>query len=115
MNDLKKLQKEIRQFARERDWVQFHSAKNLSMALNVEAAELLECFQWLTEEQSNNLSPTSLAAASEEVADIFVYLLTMANTLNIDLIAATKAKIAKNAIKYPIEKSKGNALKYDKL
>jgi len=115
MNDIKKLQEEIQKFAADRDWDQFHSVKNIAMALNVEAAELLECFQWLTEDQSNNLSPASLAAASEEVADIFVYLLTMANTLNIDLIAETKAKIAKNAIKYPIEKSKGNALKYDKL
>lgn len=115
MNKIIELQKELRQFATDRDWDQFHSPKNLSMALNVEASELLECFQWLTEEESKNLDSDDLKSVSEEVADVFIYLLKIADKLDIDLISETKRKMVKNAEKYPIEKAKGNAKKYDKF
>ncbi len=115
MNKIIALQKELQQFAADRDWDQFHSPKNLSMALNVEASELLECFQWLTEEQSKNLDPDELKSVSEEVADIFIYLLKIADKLEIDLISEAKNKMVKNAKKYPIEKAKGNAKKYTEL
>ncbi len=85
------------------------------MALNVEASELLECFQWLTEEESKNLDSDDLKSVSEEVADVFIYLLKIADKLDIDLISETKRKMVKNAEKYPIEKAKGNAKKYDKF
>ena len=115
MNEITELQKTLTKFASDRDWDQFHSPKNLSMALSVETSELLECFQWLTEKQSNELNTESLKAVSEEVADIFIYLLKIADKLDIDLIEVANKKIIKNATKYPVDKAKGNATKYDKL
>lgn len=109
------LKQKINQFALDRDWDQFHSPKNLSMALNVEAGELLECFQWLTENQSKNLSSDQLSDVRDEIADVFIYLVRLAEKLDIDLIDAAENKIEKNAEKYPVEKSKGKSLKYDKL
>ena len=115
MNNFVKLQQSIEQFSLDRDWDQFHSPKNLSMALNVEAGELLECFQWLSEEQSKNLTDGQLSEVSDELADVFIYLIRLADKLNINLIEAANNKITKNDEKYPIEKSKGNSTKYDKL
>ena len=115
MKEINELQKQLREFATEREWDQFHSPKNLSMALNVEAAELLECFQWLTEKQSSELNADDLEAVTEEVADVFIYLLKIADKLDIDLIQQTRKKITKNAAKYPIAKAKGNSTKYDKF
>lgn len=114
-NEIEQLRDAIRRFAEDRDWDQFHSPKNLAMALTVEVAELLEHFQWLTEEQSGRLSPQKHAEAQAELADIFIYLVRLADKLNVDLAAAAKEKIAENAKKYPIDKSKGNAKKYDEL
>lgn len=115
--DLDKLMKELKVFAEERDWDQFHSVKNLSMALSVEVSELVEIFQWLSEEQSNSAKndPKLKFKAEEEVADIFIYLLRIAGKLNIDLESVVKSKLKKNAEKYPVELAKGNAKKYTDL
>jgi NTP pyrophosphatase (non-canonical NTP hydrolase) len=115
MAELERLRDALRQFARERDWDQFHSPKNLAMALSVEAAELLETFQWLTEEQSRRLSAEAQAAASDEIADVLLYLLRLADQLGIDPIAAAQRKLGENAKKYPVEKSRGSAKKYNEL
>lgn len=105
----------LRRFAVERDWDQFHSPKNLSIALSVEASELLERFQWLTEEQSKRLSTDELHAVSEEMADVFLFLLRLADKLDVDLLRASWLKLELNAKKYPIEKSRGKSTKYTKL
>lgn len=112
MDDLDQLKTRLRQFAEERDWDQFHSPKNLSMALIAEAAELVEHFQWLTEAQSASLSPDKLKKVEEELADIFIYLIRSADKLGINLIDAAKNKIEINEQKYPADKSKGSAKKY---
>ncbi len=110
--DLKQLQQTLQDFADEREWNQFHSPKNLSMALIAEAAELVEHFQWLTEEQSANLPKDKLAEVSEEVADIFLYLARLADRLGIDLMAAAEHKIELNHQKYPADKVRGSSKKY---
>jgi dCTP diphosphatase len=115
MNDLESLRDQLRTFAADRDWDQFHSPKNLASALAVEAAELLEKFQWLTEVQSGQLPPAALQGVKEEVADVLLYLIRLSDKLGIDLIAAATAKIAVNAQKYPVEKSHGNSKKYNEL
>jgi len=113
--ELEELRDILRQFAADRDWDQFHSPKNLASALTVEAAELLEQFQWLTEEQSCNLSVDAKAKVSEELADILIYLVRTADKLDVDLLAAARDKIAKNAVKYPIDKARGHSKKYTDL
>ncbi|MEE9320847.1 MAG: nucleotide pyrophosphohydrolase [Granulosicoccus sp.] len=115
MNELKNIKTRIHRFSEERDWKQFHSAKNLSMALSVEASEIVEHFQWLTEEQSDNLSATDLARVETELADTFVYLLQLSERLNIDLLDAADRKMDLNEVKYPVDKAKGNARKYTDL
>ena len=105
----------LRQFAADRDWDQFHSPKNLAMALSAEAGELLEIFQWLTEEQSRSLAPDAHAAASDEVADVLLYLIRLADKLGIDPIAAARRKIVANAAKYPADKARGSSRKYTEL
>lgn len=109
------LRSRVLRFVAERDWERFHSPKNLAMALAVEASELLEVFQWLTEEQSREPAPEVRERAAEEIADVLVYLVQIAHQLGIDPLAAAHAKIAKNALKYPVEKSRGIAKKYDEL
>ncbi len=115
--DLKKIYSEIEKFTTDRDWDQFHSIKNLSMALSVESAELLEIFQWLTEEQSNKVKddPKTKSKIEDEVADIFVYLLRIVHKSNIDLESAVLNKLKKNEEKYPIEMSRGNSKKYNEF
>jgi NTP pyrophosphatase (non-canonical NTP hydrolase) len=115
MGELDELREALREFARERDWEQFHSPKNLAMALSVEAAELLEAFQWLTEEQSRRLDSETRAAVSDEIADVLLYLVRIADQLGIEPITAAKVKLGENAKKYPVEKSRGSAKKYDEL
>jgi len=105
----------LRAFARERDWEQFHAPKNLAMALAVEAAELMEHFQWLTEQQSAELPPPAQALVAAELADIFIYTVRLADRLGVDLEPAVEAKILVNAVRYPVEKSRGNAKKYSEL
>jgi NTP pyrophosphatase (non-canonical NTP hydrolase) len=112
---MQELIKKLRKFAKERAWEQFHSPKNLSMALAVEIAELMEHFQWLTEEQSSNLDQKTLAKVKEEIGDIQIYLARLADQLDINPILAAKEKLQKNAEKYPIEKAKGRANKYTDL
>lgn len=106
------LKQKLRQFVAERDWDQFHSPKNLSMALIAEAAELVEHFQWLTEEQSASLAPEKLAEIELELADIQIYLVEMADRLQLDLMAAVEKKLAINARKYPADKVRGSPKKY---
>ena len=113
--DLDKLRDAVRKFAAERDWDQFHSPKNLVMALSVESAELLEIFQWLTEEESRDLPPLTKAAAADEIADVLIYLLRVADKLGIDPIAAAQRKMIANAEKYPADKARGNNKKYTEL
>lgn len=115
--DIERLKEKIEKFSQERDWDKFHSVKNLSMALSVESAELLEIFQWLSEEQSNQIkdTPQLKSKVEDEVADIFVYLLRIISKTNIDLEKAVLNKLQKNTEKYPIILSKGNAKKYNEF
>ena len=109
---LSELRDALRQFASERDWNQFHSPKNLAIALCVEAAELLEHFQWLSETESTVMPPERREQVRHEMADVLLYLIRLADKLNIDLAAAAAEKIQLNADKYPIDKARGNAKKY---
>lgn len=111
-HDLQSLTQALRDFAQARDWEQFHSPKNLASALSVEAAELLEHFQWLTEEQSRNLSATKQAEVAAEAADVLLYLLQLCDKLNIDLMAAARSKLIVNGGKYPVDSSRGSSKKY---
>ena len=115
LTELEALREQLRDFAAERDWDLFHSPKNLAMALSVEAGELLEVFQWLTEEQSRRLSPEALVAAGDEVADVLLYLIRLSDKLGIDPIAAAHRKMLSNARKYPADKARGNSKKYTEL
>jgi len=112
---LEALRDALRQFASERDWDQFHSPKNLAMALSVEAAELLEHFQWMPEADSAALAPEQHAKVREEVADVLLYLIRLADKLDIDLLPAAAEKIEVNRTKYPVEKARGSSKKYTEL
>ena len=109
---MEKLIEKIRAFNKDRDWGQFHSPKNLAMALNVEVAEIAEHFQWLKEEESKNLGPEKLAEIKDEIGDVMIFLLNLSDKLNIDVLEAAADKLEKNKEKYPAEKVKGNSLKY---
>jgi NTP pyrophosphatase (non-canonical NTP hydrolase) len=109
--DISELASKLRKFAQERDWEQFHSPKNLSMALSVEVSELVEVFQWLTEEQSSSLEAKDLSEVAEEIADIQIYLTRLADQLGVDIEDAVSKKLEVNARKYPVAKAFGNALK----
>lgn len=114
--DVDKLLEKIEKFSDERDWNQFHSIKNLAMALSVESSEMVEIYQWISEEESNDNSNEILKNKTrEELADIFIYLLRISSKLNIDLEQAVLQKIELNEIKYPVEKSKGNSKKYNEF
>ena len=112
---LEALRAQLRAFVTERDWDQFHNPKNLAMALVVEAGELVEQFQWLTPEQSEQLPPETCAAVEMEVADVLLFLLRLCDRLDIDPLQAAQRKLALNAQKYPVPKARGRATKYDKL
>lgn len=112
---LRELRDALRHFAAERDWDQFHSPKNLSIALSVEAAELLERFQWMKEDESKHITPDTLQAVAEEMADILLYLVRLADKLDVDLIKAAKNKMEVNRQKYPIAKARGSSRKYSDL
>ena len=109
---LEELRAAVREFALQRDWDQFHSPKNLAMALNVEAAELLEHFQWLTEAASNTLAPEQLREVSAEMADVLIYLVRLADKLDVDLLDSARIKLAVNARKYPADQVRGSSRKY---
>jgi NTP pyrophosphatase (non-canonical NTP hydrolase) len=112
VSQLEELRIRISNFAKERDWDQFHSPKNLSMALIVEAGELVEHFQWIKQSESFALPAEKLKAVEEELADIFVYLVRIADQLGIDLISASHRKIESNAAKYPADMVRGSSRKY---
>ena len=112
MNEFEELKERLLAFAEERDWDQFHSPKNLSMALIVEAGELMEHFQWLTQEQSRTLPPEKHAEVEQELADILIYLLRLAQKLDVDLFAAAHRKMDLNEEKYPSAMVRGSAKKY---
>jgi dCTP diphosphatase len=114
-DDLSSLKTALRLFASERDWDQFHSPKNLAIALSCEAAELLEIFQWMSEDSSRALSRDQIARVREEMADVLLYLIRLADRLDVDLIAAARNKLALNAEKYPIDKARGSNRKYTEL
>ncbi|MDA8419859.1 MAG: nucleotide pyrophosphohydrolase [Pseudomonadota bacterium] len=111
--ELERLVERLRGFARERDWEQFHSPKNLAMALIVEAAELVEHFQWLTEQQSRQLSTEKLGEVEQELADIFIYLIRISDRLEVNLVDAAWRKIEINERKYPADRVRGKAGKPD--
>ncbi len=108
-DSLECLRARLATFADRRDWQQFHSPKNLAMALIAEAAELVEHFQWLSEDQSRNLSAAKRDEVRLELADILIYLIRCADQLDVDLIAAAQDKIEINENRYPVEKVKGKA------
>lgn len=114
-DSLHELREQLRHFAAERDWQQFHSPKNLAIALSVEAAELLEIFQWLSEDASRQLAAEQRAHASEELADVLLYLVKLADELGVDLVAAAGEKIATNAVRYPVAKARGTSRKHSDL
>ena len=111
-NEVNELMLALRQFAKDRDWEQFHSPKNLSMALSVEAAELMEHFQWVPEEGTYKLADAKHKLVSYELADIFIYLLRLCDQLNVDLLETTKQKMHINEQRYPVDKVKGSSKKY---
>ena len=111
MDSLEQLRCRLAEFAAVRDWEQFHSPKNLAMALIAEAAEIVEHFQWLTSEQS--LPPDKQRAVSHELADVLIYLIRLADKLNIDLISVAQEKICINETRYPVERVKGSARRAD--
>ncbi len=111
-DSLENLKTRLRKFAKERDWDQFHSPKNLSMALIAEAAELVEHFQWLTQQQSSNLPADKIEPVEQELADILLYLVRISDKLGIDLIEAANKKVDLNKQKYPVDVVKGSAKKF---
>ena len=108
------LTRAVRAFAKERDWEQFHTPKNLAIGVSVESAELMEEFHWLTPEQSAALPAATQQAVRHEMADVLIYLVLLADKLGVDLLAAAGEKLAINATKYPAERVRGKATKYDK-
>ena len=114
-DSLERLRARLAEFAAERDWEQFHNPKNLAMALAGEAGELLEHFQWLTFEQAARLPREARAEVALEAADVLLFLVRLCDKLDIDLAAACERKLALNAKKYPVDKARGKATKYNKL
>lgn len=114
-SELQALTQSLRDFAKERDWEQFHSPKNLAAALTVEVAELLEHFQWVTEEQSRNLSFEKKDQVAQEAADVFLYLLQICDKLGIDLLETARLKLIANGEKYPVERARGSSKKYTEI
>lgn len=115
--DVEKLKNYLEEYAKERDWEQFHNPKNLAMALSVEASELVEIFQWLTPEQAMKIKDCNdkKQQVSHELADILTYTIMMSKYLGIDLSKAIADKLVHNAEKYPVEKARGNAKKYSEF
>ena len=109
LRSLEEVRDRLRAFAAARDWEQFHSPKNLAMALIAEAGELVELFQWLTEEQSRALTPAQREAVAQEMADVLLYLVRLADRVDVDLLAAAARKIEINEQKYPADTVRGSA------
>jgi dCTP diphosphatase len=115
MNDLDGLRMKLRDFAAARDWDQFHSPKNLAMALSAEAGELLEVFQWLTEDGSKRLDAKAKSAAADEIADVLLYLVRLADKLGLDPVVEAQRKLTENEQRYPADKARGSAKKSTEL
>ena len=115
MSDLDGLRMKLRDFAAARDWDQFHSPKNLAMALSAEAGELVEVFQWLTEDESRHLDAKAKSAAADEIADVLLYLVRIADKLGIDPVTEAKRKLTENEQRYPADKARGSAKKSTEL
>ncbi len=115
IDSLDTLRLRLREFAAARAWESYHTPKNLVMALSVEAAELVEPFQWLTAEESRSLDPEQLEAVRQEIADVLIYLTRLADVLEIDPLQAAADKLELNARRYPVDKAHGNARKYDEF
>ena len=115
IDSLDTLRTRLRVFVAERDWDQFHNPKNLAMALVAEAGELVEHFQWLTPEQADRLPPETRVDVEHEIADVLIFLVELADRLGIDPLADAERKLVLNEKKYPVEKARGSAKKYDKL
>jgi NTP pyrophosphatase (non-canonical NTP hydrolase) len=113
MDDLEQIRAVIRKFRDERDWLQFHSPKNLAGSIVIEAAELLECFQWVESLQSNEMDEKKKAEIASEIADVAIYLLELADNLEIDLLRAVREKLRLNESRYPVDKAKGSSAKYN--
>lgn len=114
-SDLDDLKIALRKFAAERDWNKFHRPKNLAIALSVEVAELLEHFQWITDSSSSKLPGAKADQVEEELADVLIYLVRLADKLDVDLLEAANKKLKKNSAKYPVSKARGNSRKYTEL
>ena len=114
-NELSLLKRKILAFRDKRDWRQYHDPKSLSQAIGIEAAELQEIFLWMTTDQSHRLNDADKSRVREELADIFIFMMYLCDTFDIDLLQAVALKLEKNALKYPIEKSKGLSTKYTDL
>lgn len=115
MTSLEELRVALRKFASDREWGQFHTPKNLVACLSVEVAELQEIFMWLTPDQSAHLNSDARTRVEEEVGDVLICLINFCNSLNIDPLLAASSKLVKNELKYPIDKSRGQAKKYTEL
>lgn len=115
MNEIKRITNKIRKFRDERDWLQFHNHKDMALSLILEAAEVLEHFQWKSAEEINKYGKTHKNEIADELADVAVYLFELADNLNIDIVKAIDVKLTKNAEKYPVSKAKGKHTKYNRL
>lgn len=115
MANLESLKNRLARFNEERDWSQFHTPKNLSMALSVEASEIVELFQWMDAHESYNLDRDKQEKLEQEIGDVFLYLLTLSSKFDIDPVAAAERKLELNRDKYPVDKARGSAKKYDEL
>lgn len=115
MSEISDLQKKLASFRDERDWKQFHNPKDISISIVLEAGELLECFQWRNNQEIEDTIRNKKEHIKEEIADVFNWLLLLSHDLGIDLIKASNNKIEQNRLKYPVEKAKGNAKKYNEL
>jgi dCTP diphosphatase len=115
MTELEEIRRRIREFRDARDWMQFHNPKNLACSIAIEAGELLEHFQWKTPEESLVVATADKARIAQEIADVAIYLIELADNLGIDLSRAIREKLAHNARKYPVSRSKGSAAKYTEL
>ena len=116
MSEIQQLQQQIRAFRDQRDWMQFHSPRNLAVSISLEASELLEHFQWITDEKSSKqVAEERRTQIATEIADVAIYLLELSDNLGIDLKQAIEAKLQSNAEKYPVEKARGSSLKYTEL
>jgi len=114
-NELDEIRQMIRRFRDERDWMQFHNPKNLACSISIEAAELLEHFQWKTPEESDAITKSKRTEISHEIADVAIYLIELADNLGIDLVQAIKEKISLNDARYPVKRANGSAVKYTEL